>query len=314
MKFGISLQGHGATATPDHLAQAAQQAEKLGFDTAFMGDHIVTPVKFASQYPGTSTGSIPASWGEGDWLEPLAVLGFLAAKTQRIRLAPSVMIVPHRNPLVAAKVLATVDVLSKGRLTVGVGVGWLKEEFVALGLPPFEERGAVSNEYIRAFKELWTRDSPSFKGRYCSFSGIRFEPKPVQKPHPPIWVGGESPAAMKRAVTLCDGWHPLSSNPTYPLATAEQLKAAVDRLGSYAKKAGRDPSEIDVAYRVQRYRLTNEGHAAPFVGRADHIAEDVRAFAAAGAKHLVFDFHSNDPKEMLSLMEEFALEIMPRVR
>lgn len=314
LKFGISLQGHGKAATPDHIGKAAERAETLGFDIAFVGDHIVTPIQYKSEYPATSTGTVPTSWGEGDWLEPLTVLAFIAAKTTRIRLAPSVMILPHRNPLVAAKVLATLDVLSKGRLTVGVGVGWLKEEFVALGAPPFEERGAVSNEYIRAFKELWTSDNPNFQGNYCSFSDIRFEPKPVQKPHPPIWIGGESPAAIKRTAILGDAWHPLSSNPNYPLAKPEQLSEAIKLMTSYAVKAGREPSDIEVAYRAQQYQLTNKGHTAPFVGTAAQVAKDIGDFGAAGANYIVFDFHSTDPKKMVDLMEAFASDVMPKIR
>ena len=220
---------------------------------------------------------------------------------------------PHRNPVVTAKALATIDVLSKGRLIVGVGVGWLREEFEALDLPPFEERGAVGNEYIRAFKELWTQENPSFQGKYCNFSNIRFEPKPVQNPHPPIWVGGESPPAMRRAAALGDAWHPIGSNPRFPLMTADQLKASVDRLGSYALKAGRDPASIEVAYRVPKYSLTTERSSQPFVGNVEQVLNDAREFAEAGASYLVFDFRSEDAQETVAIMEEFADRIMPEV-
>ena len=313
MKFGIGIYSRAQEASPDNLVLVAQRAEEMGFDMVCVGDHIAIPHSYTSPYPYSATGDFTKG-GSADWMmEHLTVLAFLAAKTRRIRLAPSVMVLPHRNPLVAAKVLATLDVLSKGRLAVGVGVGWLKEEFEAVELPPFEERGAVSSEYLRAFKELWTKDNPSFQGRYCSFSDIRFEPKPAQKPHPPIWVGGESPGAMRRAAALGDAWHPIGSNPRYPLKTPEQLKAAMDRLAHYAVEAGRDPSQIELAYRVHEYRLTNEGHLRPFVGNADHIAEDIRAFAAVGAKHLVFSFLGDNAGETLTLMDQFAREIMPKV-
>ena len=171
----------------------------------------------------------------------------------------SVIIVPHRNPLVAAKALATLDVLSGGRLVVGVGVGWMREEFEALNLPPFEERGAVTDEYIRAFKELWTSDDPHFEGKYVSFDDISFLPKPVQKPHPPIWVGGESRPALRRTAELADGWYPLGSNPTFPMGTPEQLAAGLERLASYARRFGRDPSEIETIYRTHQFELTDIG-------------------------------------------------------
>jgi alkanesulfonate monooxygenase SsuD/methylene tetrahydromethanopterin reductase-like flavin-dependent oxidoreductase (luciferase family) len=124
------------------------------------------------------------------------------------------MVVPHRPPVLTAKILATIDVLSKGRLIVGCGVGWMREEFEAIGAPPYDKRGAVSDEYIRAFKELWTSDNPTFSGKYCSFANVAFAPKPLQKPHPPIWVGGESPVALRRAGRLADAWYPIGSNPS----------------------------------------------------------------------------------------------------
>ncbi len=313
MKFGISLQSRGPAASPDNLALVAAKAEELGFDSAFLGDHIVIPRSFASEYPYSATGSFTAA-GSGECLEPLTVLTFVAARTRRIRLATGVLILPHRNPVAAAKVLATIDVLSKGRLIVGVGVGWLKEEFQAMGLPPFEERGAVGNEYILAFKELWTQANPSFEGRYCGFSDILFEPKPVQKPHPPIWVGGESPPALRRAAALGDAWHPIGSNPRFPLTNASQLGAAVERLGAYARKAGRDPGDIEVAYRAPACRITDSGDASqPFVGPAGKVAADIREFAEAGTSHLVFDFRSDDAQESVDLMGRFAQEVMPRV-
>ncbi len=312
MKFGISLQSRGPASSPENLALVAVRAEELGFDYAFLGDHIVIPDSFVSEYPYSATGSFTGA-ASGEWLEQLTVLTFVAAKTSRIRLAPGVLILPHRNPVVTAKVLATIDVLSKGRLIVGVGVGWLREEFEALGLPPFEERGAVGNEYIRAFKELWTQENPSFQGKYCNFSKIRFEPKPVQKPHPPIWVGGESPPALRRAASLGDAWHPIGSNPKFPLMTADELKASVDRLAGYAQKAGRDPASIEVAYRVPRYSLTTERSSQPFVGDVAQVVNDVREFAAVGASHLVFDFRSEDAQETVRIMEEFAGRVMPEV-
>ena len=312
MKFGISLQNRGPASSPENLALVASRAEALGFDSAFVGDHILIPDSFISEYPYSAFGAFTGA-GSGEWLEQLTVLTFVAAKTHSIWVGSGVLILPHRNPVVTAKVLATIDVLSKGRLILGVGVGWLREEFEALGLPPFEERGAVGNEYIRAFKELWTQENPSFQGKYCNFSKIKFEPKPIQKPHPPIWVGGESPPAMRRAAALGDAWHPIGSNPRFPLMTAEQLKASVDRLGGYARKADRDPASIEVAYRVPKYGLTTVRSSQPFVGDVEQVVNDVREFADAGASYLVFDFRSEDAQETVAIMEEFADRIMPAV-
>ena len=232
------------------------------------------------------------------------------------------VVVPHRNPLVAAKALATLDVVSQGRLVVGVGVGWMREEFEALGLPPFEERGAVTDEYIRAYKELWTSDNPSFEGKYCRFDNISFLPKPVQKPHPPIWVGGESRPAFRRTAELADGWYPLGSNPTFPMGTPEQLAAGLKVLGSYARRFGRDPSEIEIIYRTHQVELLKNGGSAssasnrlPFVGDADQIASDIRQYEQLGVGLLIFDFvrQTTDMDLVLDRMEEFATKVWPKV-
>ena len=245
-------------------------------------------------------------------------MSYIAGQTSKIRLVTSVLIVPHRNPLIAAKSLATLDVLSGGRLVVGAGVGWMREEFEALGLPPFEERGAVTDEYIRAFKVLWTEDDPCFEGKYISFDDISFLPKPVQKPHPPIWVGGESRSALRRTAELADGWYPLGSNPTFPMGTPDQLKAGLERLAQYAQRFGRDPSEIETIYRTHQFELQS-GPAGtdrlPFVGDADQIAGDIRSYQDMGVTSMIWDFlrQTEDLDQMLGLMEDFATQVWPKV-
>ncbi|MGH8072300.1 MAG: LLM class F420-dependent oxidoreductase [Candidatus Entotheonellia bacterium] len=318
MKYGLTLPGRGPLATPDNLAAIARRGEELGYHFVLFGDHIVVPKRIASPYPYTETGEFPGS-ASGVAMEQLTVLAFLAGQTQSIRLATSVIIVPHRNPLVAAKALATLDVLSKGRLIVGVGVGWMREEFEALGLPPFEERGAVTDEYIRAFKELWTSDEPSFEGKYCRFSNLSFLPKPVQKPHPPIWVGGESRRALRRTAELGNGWYPISANPQFPLGDPEQLAARLQRLAALAKEAGRDPAEIDVIYRTPDYQLLDKdnrpsssvGVRRPFVGNADEIAADIRRYEAMGVGSLVLNLErlSRNLDDMLQHMEALATQV-----
>jgi probable F420-dependent oxidoreductase len=322
MKYGFTLPGRGPLATPDNLATIARRGDELGYHFVLFGDHIVVPRQIASPYPYTESGEFPGS-ASGVAMEQLTVLAFLAGQTQSIRLVTSVIIVPHRNPLVAAKVLATLDVLSKGRLVVGVGVGWMREEFEALGLPPFDERGAVTDEYIRAFKELWTSDNPSFEGKYCRFSNISFLPKPVQKPHPPIWVGGESRRALRRTAELGNGWYPISVNPQFPLGEPEQLAARLQRLAALANEVGRDPAEIDVIYRTPDYQLTKDrmgaassaGGRRPFVGNAAEIAADIRRFEAMGVGSLVLDLArlSRNLDDMLQHMEVLATQVWTRV-
>ena len=317
MKYGFTVPNRGPLATPEALGSLARRGEELGFDSVQTGDHIVVPNSISSRYPYSEGGAFPGG-DLGESMEQLTLLSFLAGQTTRIRLVTGVIIVPHRNPLVAAKVLATLDVLSGGRLIVGVGAGWMKEEFDALGLPQFEERGAVTDEYVRAYKELWTSDNPSFDGRYCRFSDLSSLPHPVQKPHPPIWVGGESPRALRRTAELGDGWYPIGSNPVFPMGTPEQLAEGIRRLGIRARRAGRDPSEIQVIYRTPHYRLdasdAPEGRA-PFTGSASQVAADVRAYSGMGVGYLVLDFtrDARSVEECVEHMEAFTSGVVPQV-
>jgi probable F420-dependent oxidoreductase len=317
MKYGFTLPGRGHLATPERLGIIARKGEEFGFDTLLTGDHILVPKNISSVYPYTEGGEFPGS-GSGESMEQITLLSYIAGQTSKIRLVTSVLIVPHRNPLIAAKSLATLDLLSEGRLVVGVGVGWMREEFQALGLPPFEERGAVTDEYIRAFKVLWTEDDPYFEGKYISFDDISFLPKPVQKPHPPIWVGGESRPALRRTAELADGWYPLGSNPTFPMGTPEQLKAGLERLAGYAERFGRDPSTIETIYRTHQFELLKQAGGPdrlPFVGDADQIAGDIRQYQDMGVTSMIWDFlrQTDDLDSMLGLMEDFSTQVWPKV-
>ncbi len=317
MKFGFALSGRGPLAEPDALSAIARRGDELGFEWLLTGDHIVVPNSIDSTYPYTEGGEFPGSTS-GVAMEQLTVLSFLAGQTQRIKLVTSVMIVPHRNPMVAAKALATLDVLSKGRLIVGIGAGWMREEFEALGLPPFEERGAVTDEYIRAFKELWTSDDPTFDGKYLSFSDITFLPKPVQQPHPPIWVGGESRAAIRRAGQQGDAWYPIGSNPQFPMEEPEQLAVGMRRLAAQAERAGRDPAEVAVVFRTHDYRLEREGISGDrryFSGSVEQIAGDIHTYEELGVSGLVIDLGriSRDVDDVLGHLEDLATRVMPGV-
>jgi probable F420-dependent oxidoreductase len=317
MHYGFTLAGRGPFAQTDALTTIAQHGEALGFDSLCTGDHIVVPRHITSRYPYTESGAFPGA-GSGEYLEQLTVLSFLAGQTQRIQLVTSVLIVPHRNPLVAAKQLATLDVLSKGRVVVGIGVGWMREEFVALGLPPFAERGAVTDEYLQIFKELWTSQNPSFKGHYCQFDDVDFLPKPVQQPHPRIWVGGESRRALQRTARYANGWYPIASNPQFPMATPKQLQSGLERLAAFAEVEGRTLEEFDIVYRIHDYSLqpTASAERQPFQGMAEQIAADIRQFEALGVTHLVLDFmrESSSLDAVLAHMEAFATQVRPLVR
>ena len=323
MKYGYETLSAGPLASPEAITRLAKHGEALGFEIVNVGDHIVVPNNIESRYPYTESGKPAIEWAHGEgsgsglFLDQITTLAYVAAHTSKTQLLTSVMVVPYRDPVFTAKALATLDVLSNGRLIVGCGVGWMREEFEALGRPPFEERGAVTNEYIEAFKELWTSPTPSFDGKYCSFRDVVFEPKPVQKPHPPIWIGGESPAALRRAARLADVWYPLGANPRFPLGTAAELKEAISRLRDLTQDKGRDPSSIGIAYSAEMWyddRKTQylpNGERRVFTGDPLQIAEDIHAFEALGVEYLMFDYQGKTVEESLERMERFANDVRP---
>src|SRR5918992_718867 len=246
MKFGFYLPTRGETATPEALETLVTRGEALGFHSAVIADHVVFPTEVRSKYPYTVSGEFP---GAGDALEQLTLMAFVAGITKRLRLVTSVMILPYRNPVLTAKMLATADVLSKGRVTVGVGVGWLREEFEALQAPDFDQRGAASNEYLEIFKTVWTQDPASFDGAFYQFKSLRCLPQPLQKPHPPIWIGGHSRPALRRVAKYGDGWHPVGANPAVPLRPPE-MKEKIDALKRFTEAEGRDPAALTLSYKA----------------------------------------------------------------
>lgn len=310
MRYGFYLPTRGATANPKDLSALAQRGEALGFYSVVIADHIVLPVTMTSRYPYTVNGAFPST---GDALEQLTLLAFVAAKTRQLRLVTSVMIVPHRNPVVTAKALATADLLSEGRLTVGVGVGWLREEFAALAAPDFDRRGQVTDEYIVMYKALWTGAPVSFQGAFYQFDELWCLPRPVQQPHPPIWVGGHSRAALRRVARLGDGWHPVGANPAAPLR-ADEMRAKIVELRRYAEQAGRDPAAITISYKAPLYdtsltgdRLSADGdERRPFSGTPAQITDDIAAFEELGVSELMLDFRGERLEDSLERMERFA--------
>ena len=315
MDFGFSIPTRGAVASTQSIDAFAKRGEALGFRYFALADHIVIPRQIDSLYPYSKDRKMTGA-ASGDCMEPLSVMAYLAAVTSKARLLTSVMVVPHRQPVLAAKMLATIDVLSGGRVTVGCGAGWMAEEFVAIGAPPFGERGKVMDEYLAIFKELWTKDAPQFEGKYARFSNISFLPKPVQKPHPPLWIGGESPAAIRRAARLGDGWYPIGSNPEFPLNTLARYKAAVGSLRAEAEQNGRDSTKIDLAYWANWYRenqmvTTDNGDRHLMTGNANAIADDIARLGEVGVRHCLFNFQRDTLAESIAAMERFAADVMP---
>ena len=317
MQFGFNLPISGPLSSPDAVVEIAQAGEALGYDYLTLTDHLVLPNLRVPGYPYSESGEF---FGEGPEQrhEQLTAAAYIAAKTSRIGLVLAVMVVPYRPAVLAAKMLATIDVLSGGRLVVGIGAGWLQAEFDAAVTTPFAARGAVTDEYLRAFRALWTEDSPRFEGDWVKFGQIIFEPKPVRQPHPPIWVGGESPPALRRAARLGDAWYPIGSNNRHLLDTLPRYRAGVDRLRRLIAEAGRDPASVALTYRVKRYgeavaEKASDGNRRLFSGTTTDIVADFRALRDIGVSAIDIDFERPDPAASITEMRRFKEVVLSRL-
>lgn len=295
MQLGCHLPTQGPVATRDALQTFARQAEAHQMASLWVSDHVIFPIMGGRHYP---SGRFPHA-PQTPYLEPVTVLAAVAMCTERARIGSSVFILGHRNPVVMAKMLTSIDTLSNGRLICGVGVGWWREEFAALGVP-FEARGRRADETIRIFKELWTSPEPRFEGTFYHFSQIGFAPKPLQKPHPPIWVGGHSGAALQRAVALGDGWHASSLSPADMQTHLVQLRQA-------AEAAKRPFDTLDLSLRL---KLGPEA----VLGSRQALIDQYSAYKALGLQHLALDFRRDELSQMLDTLDWVATEIRPAVQ
>jgi len=281
LRYGVALPNYGPLATPGTLVRLARRAEALGIDSVWVSDHIVAPATVRSIYPyDRRRDPKPGDMGVIErFFEPVTTLAFLAGATSRIRLGVSAYVVPYRPPVLGAKQLATLDALSNGRLTLAVGVGWLREEFDALGVP-FDERGARTDESLAIARALWTDDVARHDGRFVQVPPVRSAPKPAQQPLP-VWVAGNSARARARTVRLGDGWHAIDLSPA-------ELAPLVEDLRARARAAGRAPETITVSLRKGIQPLATPADPPhPLYGTVDAIRADVAAYAAAGCDYLV---------------------------
>ncbi len=317
MQIGFNLPNSGPLAAVSSMTEIAQQGEAMGFDYLTLTDHVVLPDTKVPGYPYSESGEFYEDAPTARH-EQLMGMAYVAAKTTRVRLVAAVLVVPHRPAVLAAKMLATLDVLSRGRLVVGIGAGWLKTEFDAVVTTPFADRGAVTDEYIDAFRVLWTEAAPRFDGRYTKFDGIVLEPKPVQRPHPPIWVGGEAGPALRRAARVGDAWYPIGSNNKHLLDTLPRLGAGIARLRKATADAGRDPTSVGVAFRVKRYGaavppLASDGERRLFSGAETDIIGDFRALRDMGVTAIDVDFGRPDAAAMIAEMRRFKAAVIDRI-
>ncbi len=309
MEIGISI-----PRLPDTqgLRRFVESAEELGFESVLAGDHIVLPTAGTNQYPYTSDGSFSRPTDE-PYLETMTLLGYLAACTSRIKLGSTVIILPYRNPVVQAKMFASLDVLTNGRIICGVGVGWLEKEFETLGLD-YHQRGEMTNEFLEIMQALWTQPDPEYHGKYYSFDGIKFEPKPVQQPSIPIWVGGHTKAALRRTAKYVSCWHTSRQTPDFVAGNLPYLRERIE-------KEGRDQSEVTISLKRSLHFTDmgmNEGgyvrSGGSLVASTQEVLDDLHICQEIGINQLTFDFRVESLPDSINVMEHLADKVLPAAR
>ena len=323
MEFGFYVPTRGPLSAPENMKALATKGEELGYGYMAITDHVVVPRSVESTYPYSDGGDWPAG-RDGEFFDQLSVMAYLAGQTQTARLLTSVMVLPHRAPVLTAKMLSTIDVLSGGRVTVGAGAGWCREEFEAIGAPPHAERGKVADEYIRVFKELWTNEDPEFHGDYADFADITFMPRPIQQAGPPVWIGGEGKAALRRVVRVGDGWYPIAHNPKFPLDTLDRYRAKLDILRDLAEEGGRNFDDIQLGFFIMRWGSEPSDALAPMgtdgpatdsnrrlmSGSAEQMAADIKALESLGVEALNLGFERPSLAETMDCMEAFVRDVV----
>jgi probable F420-dependent oxidoreductase len=288
MEIGFFAVGIGPSADPNLLALTARAIEQCGFHSLWTGEHVVLVSQYASKYPYSQDGRMPLPTTKVDFLDPFATLTFAAAHTKTVRLGTGICLVPEHNPVVLAKQVASLDKLSGGRLDFGVGIGWLAEEFAAVGVP-WERRADRTREYLKAMKLLWSEEEPEFTGEFCSFPKVCSYPKPVQNPHPPIIFGGESAPALRRVGDVGNGWFGVNVTP-------DDAKTKIERMRQYAQAAGRDPEKL--------YFTVSPGIGAPVQ------LDQVKRYRDAGVHQVIVGAIPRDPKTVQGDIERLAEKIV----
>jgi probable F420-dependent oxidoreductase len=297
MRFGVTVPNNWGIADPRQVLAMGPLAEALGYDSVWVMDHLL------------NNGYIRERLGDKPYYHPLATLSYLAATTKRVSLGTSVMVLPYHNPVELAKYTASLDQMSGGRVILGVGAGAMTEEFETLGVP-FKQRGVLTNESMTIMKELWTSADPRYESERWSLAGFKFAPKPIQRPSIPLWVGGASPGAMRRAATLGDGWHPSGLSP-------DEFQAGREQVRKLATAAGRDPDGLAMSIRLEVEvggRASSQRAAARSRLHGDSVDEMIaglRAYERAGVEHVVLALNSGEVGRITALMVDIAEKVMP---
>ncbi len=284
MKFATFLM----QTQPSSIAAVARKAEELGFESLWIPEHIILPIEYKSPYPYSSSGRLPAP-PDTPLHDPMIALAYVAGITSTIKLATGIFVLPIRNPFTTAKAVASLDVLSGGRFIFGIGIGWLEEEFQAVGMS-FKDRALRTREYLALMKELWTSADPVYQGKTVSIQGFKFMPKPAQRPHPPVVFGGHTEPALKRTARLGDGWYGIAES-------LDGIRQTIGRLRALEREFGRaTPLEITISPRIGQ-PLT------PAI---------VRQFAEMGVSRIIFGAGPST-KEQIAAMERFRDDVISKV-
>jgi probable F420-dependent oxidoreductase len=309
MRLGVSLPNVGLDHGKEMLLPVAEAAERLGFHSVWAAHYVLMPYERRSQYPYQRSGTEVAMSPGMQWLDPIVTLAAVAAATERVALGTSVLVLPYRDPVTLAAELAALDVLSAGRLILGVGAGWMREEFEAIGVPP-GERGARTDEHLQVLKTLWTEDPAGFRGRFTSFDNVVLATTPRTEGGPPIWVGGNTDAALRRALRFADGWHGFE---VYP----EEMPSIVERLGQLGEEIGRDPGELELS--TARGLIPPGREDESFIpdrrmlgGSTDAIVDELGRYAEAGVGMVLIQVSLLAPL-VPEALEWVAAEVLPQL-
>jgi probable F420-dependent oxidoreductase len=305
MKAGILLPQTGASATRENILYVAKEAEKEGLDSVWVFERLLWPLKPKTPYVATPDGSLPVEYQ--NVLDPLETLTYVAGNTNRISLGTCLIDMLFHNPVVLARRFATLDVLTNGRTIAGLGIGWSKDEYEVSGIP-YKHRGQRADEFLQILKRIWTDEVVEFKGQFYSIPASKIGPKPVQKPHPPILLGGFSPNTFSRIVHYADGWLPVAG-----FGSLEQLEQAIDSLREDARKANKDPSKIRIfalTYPTVIDSSSSAQQRLPMTGTIDQIGTDINQIKAMGVEHIIFGHAfspiGNEMKKMVEITIQLA--------